>query len=41
MGNGNFITYRLTSSTGFPATINLNFPAIFGQTPKALKFIAL
>jgi len=40
MGNGNYITFRTVSSTNFPATINLNFPSIFGQTPKAIKFQA-
>ena len=25
MGNGNYITYRTVSSSGFPATIDLNF----------------
>ncbi|MDG2193282.1 MAG: hypothetical protein P8K77_00205 [Polaribacter sp.] len=39
MGNGNYIIYRTVSSSGFPSTINLNFPSIFGTTPKSIKFI--
>lgn len=39
MGNGNFITYRTISSSGFPATIDLNFPAIFGSQNQIIKFI--
>lgn len=38
MGEGNYITYRTVSGSGFPATIDLNFPAIFGQYAKILKF---
>ncbi len=39
MGNGNYVIYRTVSSSDFPAKINLNFPSIFGVTPKAIKFI--
>lgn len=43
MGNGNFITFRTISTSGFPATIDLNFPLIFGANSpiKVLKFTAL
>ena len=42
MGNGNFITFRTVSSTNFPATIDFNFPLIFGQNvTKVIKFTAL
>lgn len=40
MGNGNYITFRTVSSTLFPATIDLNFPSILGETPTVIKFIA-
>ena len=38
MPNGNFITYRTVSGSGYPATIDLNFPGIFGSTIQVLKF---
>lgn len=41
MGNGNFITFRTVSSTGFPATIDLNFPSLFGSTVRVIKFSSL
>lgn len=41
MGNGNFITFRTVSQSGFPATIDLNFPTIFGSIPKVIKFTPL
>lgn len=37
MGNGNFITFRTVSSSGFPATIDLNFPLMFDEI-KVIKF---
>jgi len=38
MGNGNFITYRTVSKTGFKATIDLNFPSLFNNVKQVLKF---
>lgn len=38
MGNGNFITHRTISSTGFPATINFNFQQVLGTNNFVLKF---
>jgi hypothetical protein len=41
MGNGNFITYRIVSKSGFPATLDFKFPALFGETIRVLKFKSL
>lgn len=37
MGSGNLIKYRVASSSGFPATIELQFPSIWSQT-RIVKF---
>ncbi|NJB38201.1 hypothetical protein [Croceivirga sp. JEA036] len=37
MGNGNFITFRTVSQSGFPATIDLNFPSMFA-VKQVIKF---
>ena len=38
MGNGNFITYRTVSSSGFPASINFNFQQLLGTNNFVIKF---
>ncbi|MDG1571952.1 hypothetical protein OZ410_06460 [Robiginitalea sp. M366] len=38
MGNGNYITYRTVSSTGYPATINFNFQQVLGTNNFVIKF---
>ena len=37
MGNGNYITFRTVSQSGFPATIDLNFPNLFA-VKQVIKF---
>ena len=38
MGNGNYITFRVVSSTNYPATIEYNFQQLLGTNSFKLKF---